>query len=126
MLDEPFHHTGFEEQGDLPIIGFKTAQGSLYRYDPESCTSQRFKVSFGSGQGQTDHQGLCFFLTDEQRDSLQTNFHYQQKKYRYRFGWTKDGKTGLFNGNEIDAPEGADICLYIYDREGKKYVFGLQ
>ena len=122
MLDDEFRDADSVESEPV-IIGFQTSQGSMYRYNPDVKASQRFKVSFGTGQGETDPKCICVFLTETQRDHVQKNFHYQDSRWSYRFGWQKGNEHDLFYGNEAKISDGAEIALHIYDKKDNKYAF---
>ena len=113
MLDNEFQKAE-KPLSEAVIIGFQTAQGSMYRYNADSRTSERFKVSCGSGQGEIDPESICAFLTDAQEDYIQNNFHYKNNEWTYNLGWSKGRETGIFQGNEVDMPDDAKMALYIY------------
>lgn len=108
------------------VVGFQTARGSMYRYDPDKGVSQRLKTSLGDGQGQVGQESMCAFLPEALVTHVHKNFHYQNRRYRYRLGWGKENKeVGLFTKDRIDLPEDARMALYIFDQEDDKYVLSI-
>ncbi|MGB0720070.1 MAG: hypothetical protein ACPGRX_06330 [Bdellovibrionales bacterium] len=123
MLDDVFNADQNTASANK-IVGFQTARGSMYRYDPETQTAQRLKVSSGDGRGKLSHPHACYFVHDWQADYLKTNFPYMISRWRYRLATQIEGEhPRLVTGNEVNLPEGGKRVLCIFDRDKNEYAF---
>ena len=114
------------EQSDTPVLGFKTAQGSIYRYCADTHISQRYKVSHGTGQGELARETVCFFLSPEQQEHLNEKYLYITGNYVYSFGRSKEGQKNravAFLSNEIELKPDEQVTLNIYDKRAQTHVF---
>lgn len=123
MLDEFSNHTHQPGISKRPLVGFQTALGSIYKYNPSSGTVSRFKVSFGpEGQGYFCDEALCFFITSSAHSYLMQHYDFQNSRYRYRLGHIEHNKFIQFS-SQIPISADARRALVIYDKDKNEVVF---
>lgn len=109
----------------VDMVGFRTAEGSIYRWDHDTCSTTRLKMSPGAGKGQWQDACTCLFAREAKFD--QARIDHERPGTSIKLGWlTPDGKTLNIMGadNRLDNmdPDGQPVIAWVNNQSNQAVV----
>ena len=108
---------------ERPIVGFKTAHGSMYSYDASTSVVQRLKLSPSyADQGTLQPASIAYFVGDKGKNLLTKEFAYTRNFIFLGYTEPEDTKIRYFSDNAVAIPDGGKRVVVIMDQDTREVV----